>query len=268
VKVLDVAAVPAELRAARGAALARIEDAGLTASQPREQAFYDGWLLRYANGKAKRARSVNPISAGDLPLDAKLAYCADFYARHDVPFMLRLTPFSQPRDLDDALACRGYTAAEDTRVMVAAVGERPPLAVPGIAPTTLGRAEFGAVFADLHRLDPARAAVERDRFARCAGEGVYLVVRDGEGTVACGSALFDGALVGVFGMVTAESHRGRGLATRIVAELLQRARARGCTTAYLQVEAGNAPARRAYGKFGFRDRYAYWYRTPPREGRT
>jgi GNAT superfamily N-acetyltransferase len=268
VKVLDVAAIPAELRAARGPALARIEDAALTASQPREQAFYDGWLLRYANGKAKRARSVNPISPGNLPLAVKLAYCAGFYARHGVPFMLRLTPFSQPPDLDDALARLDYTAAEDTRVMAAPIAEVPPLAAPEAPLTTLARSEFGAVFAALHGLDPVRAEVERDRFARGAGEGIYLVVRDDGRPVACGSAVIDGALVGVFGMVTAATHRGRGLATRLVAELLQRARARGCTTAYLQVEAGNAPARHAYRRFGFRDRYAYWYRTPPREGRT
>lgn len=266
--VLDVASIPAELRAPSGPELARIEDAALTASQPREQAFYDGWLLRYANGKAKRARSVNPLAAGRLPLAAKLAHCTDFYARHGVPFMLRLTPFSQPPELDDALARLGYPASEDTRVMVAAVDGMPRLAAADVPLTPLDRAEFGGVLADLHGLDPARAAVERARFAHTAGEGIFLTVREDGRAVACGSALIDGALVGVFGMVTAASHRGRGLATRLVADLLQRARARGCTTAYLQVEASNAPARRAYQKFGFVDRYAYWYRTPPREGRT
>ena len=60
----------------------------------------------------------------------------------------------------------------------------------------------------------------------------------------------------------------RGLATCVLAALLAHARARGCTTAYLQVEAGNAPARRAYSRFGSSDRYAYWYRRPPTEGTT
>jgi hypothetical protein len=47
--------------------------------------------------------------------------------------------------------------------------------------------------------------------------------------------------------------------------LLQRAAARGCATAYLQVDAANAAARRAYSKFGVRDGYAYGYREPPEE---
>lgn len=266
--VLDVASIPAALRAARDPALARIEDAGLSASQPREQHIYDGWLLRYANGKAKRARSVNPIAAGDLPLEEKLAYCAEFYARQGVPLILRITPFSRPAGLDDALAALDYTAAEETRVMVTALGGVATVPAPAAPVTELERAEFGVALAGLHGLDPVRAAVERDRFAHSVVDGLYLTVREEDRAVACGCAVFDGALVGIYGMVTAAARRGRGVATRLVAELLQRAHARGCTTGYLQVDATNTPARRVYAKFGFTDRYAYWYRSPPGKGRT
>lgn len=261
--MLDLTSIPEALRTAHGAALARIEDATLTASQPREQAFYDGWLLRYANGKAKRARSVNLTGPGELPLDEKLAYCADFYARRGVPFILRLTPFSQPSGADQALAQAGYIAAEDTRVMVLALSEANRVPAPQGTLVTLDRAEFGAALASLHGLDPQRAEVERDRYARSALDGIYLAVRAGERIIACGSAAIDGERAGIFGMVTAAECRGRGLATRILVELLHQARAQGCTTGYLQVDAGNAPARRAYSKFGFRDGYAYWYRFPP-----
>lgn len=265
--VLDLASIPGELRLARDPALARIEDAALAASQPREQAFHDGWLLRYANGKAKRARSVNLIGAGERALEDKLAYCAEFYARHGMPFILRMTPFSRPHGIDRALAERGYAASEDTRVMVASLAASAP-PVPAVAVAALDRAAFGSAFVLLHGLDPARAAVERDRFAHSVVDGIYLAVVDDERVVACGSAVVDGDLVGVFGMVTARERQGEGLGTALIAALLQRAGARGCTTAYLQVEAGNAPARKLYSKFGFRDGYAYWYRWPPAEGNT
>lgn len=264
--VLELQSIPEELRSPRGPVLARIEDAALTASQPREQAFHDGWLLRYANGKAKRARSVNMFGPGERPLDEKLAFCASFYRRHGLPFILRVTPFSHPRGVDAALERLGYTAAEDTRVMVAPNGVPSAVPLPDATVATLDRAAFGDALVALHGLDPARATVERNRFALSAVDGLYLAVEEAGTTIACGSAVLDGPLVGIFGMVTATSHRGRGLATRLVFELLQRARARGCTTAYLQVEAGNAAARSAYSKFGFKDGYAYWYRWPPAEG--
>ena len=265
--VLDLASIPAGLREVRDPLLARIEDAALTASQPREQAFHDGWLLRYANGKAKRARSVNLIGAGERALDDKLAYCAAFYARHGVPFLLRMTPFSRPHGIDRALEERGYEASEDTRVMVVPLATAAP-AVPDVDTVTLDRAAFGSALVGLHGLDPERAAVERDRFAHSVVDGVYLAIVDGGRVVACGSAVVVTDLVGIFGMVTARERRGQGLGTALVGALLRRARDRGCTTAYLQVEAGNAAARQVYSRFGFRDGYAYWYRRPPAEGNT
>ena len=53
------------------AELARIEDAGLNASAPAQQRLLDGWLLRFSPGKAKRARCINALSAGRLPLAEK-----------------------------------------------------------------------------------------------------------------------------------------------------------------------------------------------------
>lgn len=262
---LDIESIPAALRTAVDPFLARVEDAALTASQPREQAIYDGWLLRYANGKAKRARSANLVGAGERPLEEKLAHCAAFYRRHAMPFVLRITPFSQPRGIDSALDRIGYVASEDTRVMVAPLASGPRVATPERAVATLDRAEFGAVLAGLHGLDAARAKVERDRFAYSVVDGIYLAVLEGDRAVACGSAVIDGDLAGIFGMVTAATHRNQGLATRLVDELLRQSAARGCATAYLQVEAANAAARRAYSKFGFMDGYAYWYRWPPGE---
>jgi N-acetylglutamate synthase len=150
--------------------------------------------------------------------------------------------------------------------MVLALDERVNVAVPPVDLVELDVERFGDTLGELHGLDASRTAVERERFARSAVDGIYLAVRDGDALVACGSAAIDGALVGIFGMVTQPTQRGRGLATALVAALLERARARGATTAYLQVDETNAPARRAYVRFGFADRYAYWYRMPAAGG--
>ena len=88
--------MPAPLRSADDALGARLEDAGLTSSQPPQQTIYDGWLLRYSPGKAKRARSVNAIGTGRLPLERKLAEVEAFYRRVGLPCLYRVTPFSQP----------------------------------------------------------------------------------------------------------------------------------------------------------------------------
>jgi len=261
--MFDPSSIPPALRSSCPSVAARIEDAALTASQPRQQTFYDGWLLRHSPGKARRARSVNTLAAGALPLTEKLAHCEEFYLRNDLPCIYRITPLSAPENLDAALAARGYTAGGDTRVMVLDLAAVVRVSAPAVGLQSVDAADFGEALGKLHQLGPDKAAAERDRFARSAVPGLYFVVREESLPIACGSIAIDGTLAGVFGMVTAAAHRARGLASAIVIALLGAARERGVATAYLQVEADNAPARRVYQKFGFADCYAYWYRTAP-----
>ncbi len=261
--MFDPASIPAHLRANEhrtvDALAARIEDASLAVSQPAQQSFFDGWLLRYSPGKAKRARSINSIGAGVLPLAEKLSHCIDFYEQHHLPCLFRITPFSQPHNLDAELAGADFRAYQDTRVMSVALSELRRSAAPGVA-QSVSVDQFAAAFGALHGLDPGKASAERERYMRAAGRSAFVVQFEGDTPVACGSLALEGKLAGIFGMVTAAEHRGRGVATAIVAQLLNDARTAGATTAYLQVEADNVPARRAYSKFGFKDCYAYWYR--------
>ena len=264
--MFDPASIPAHLRASEGrigdALAARIEDAALAVAQPAQQSFFDGWLLRYSPGKAKRARSINSIGAGVLPFAAKLEHCVGFYHQHQLPCLFRITPFSQPHNLDADLAAADFGAHQDTRVMALSLSNIGQ-SLPPSAAQSVTVEQFAKAFCTLHRLDSGKASAERERYARTAHRGAFVVQFDDDTPVACGSLAVEGKFAGIFGMVTAAEFRGRGVATAIVAKLLNEARAAGAETAYLQVEADNAPARRAYLKFGFRDRYAYWYRAPP-----
>ncbi len=259
--MLDPASIPLPLRQTSDALAARIEDASLAVSQPAQQSFFDGWLLRYSPGKAKRARSINSICAGVLPLAAKLSHCVDFYQQRRLPCLFRVTPFSQPRNLDAELAAAGFGAHQDTRVMTVALS-KVERSAPKSSAQSVNAEQFAAAFGTLHGLDSAKASAERERYARAADRSAFVVQFDGDTLVACGSLAREGKLAGIFGMVTAVEYRGRGVASAIVAKLLDEARAVGAQIAYLQVEAANAPARRAYSKFGFEDCYAYWYRAP------
>ena len=103
----------------------RVEEAGLNALQSQRQLFYDGWLLRLAPGKARRARSVNAHFGSTLPLAQKIRYCERVFEERHLPVLFRMTPFVQPADLDAALAAHGYVAFDPTLVQVARLA-RPP----------------------------------------------------------------------------------------------------------------------------------------------
>ena len=114
----------------------RIEELGLNSSAPPAQLLYDGWLVRLSPGKAKRARSVNAVYPSTLPLDRKIAYCEGLYLDANLPMIFRITPFSQPPDLERALDARGYTRMETTAVESAPLDDAP--ADGGAKPMALG----------------------------------------------------------------------------------------------------------------------------------
>ena len=267
--MLDPRGLPASLRSAADAVGARLEDAGLTSSQPPQQAIYDGWLLRYSPGKAKRARSVNAIGAGRLSIERKLAEVESFYRRVALPCLYRVTPYSEPEGLDHALDRAGYVALDESRVMALELGAGPAVTAAPVGLGAVDVVEFAHVAGALRSSPPGVVAAEVERMSHATLPARYLVLYEEAQPVACGSVVIDADCAGVFNMVTASERRGRGYATVIVQTLLAHAVAAGARLAYLQVDAANAPARHIYERFGFRDRYAYWYRAAPAsEGKT
>ena len=244
--------------------LSRIEDAGINASAPPQQRWLDGWLLRFSPGKAKRARCVQAVADGRLPLNERLARCAEVFAEAGLPMVLRLTPFSRPAGLDQALAALGYLRQDDTRVMVAP--QCPQQAAPLPAHLQLQActgAELAEVVAGL-RGSPAgqrQAMAERLAVSPVPYQAWLLQRRDDGAVLACGQTARESDLVGLYDVFTAAAARGQGLARLLCGQLLANAAAAGARVAYLQVDADNPPARAIYHGMGFADAYAYHYRS-------
>lgn len=259
----DPARFAAPFAATGDALAARVEEAGLNASQPPEQLLYDGWLLRHSPGKARRARSVNAIADGRLELPAKIDHCRAIYAQACLPCLFRITPFSRPTGLDEALAGRGFAAEDESRVMTLTLRGTLPPARQRLREVGIG--EFAQQAGEL-RGSPASQVVAHA--ARLAASSPWLKARrlvleeDGR-VVAVGQSVQEADLVGLYDVVTAESARHRGLATALATELLRRAGEDQAAVAYLQVSVDNIAARSVYRKLGFADRYAYWYRVEP-----
>lgn len=245
-----------------GISFERIEEAGLNALQTQRQLFYDGWLLRLSAGKAKRARSVNPHFGSTLPLDEKIAHCERIFAQQGLPILFRMTPFVRPAGLGAALAARGYVAFDETLVQAAAMERAPdvPEAAPGVTVTAPDAEAFVAAVCDLRGSPPRQREALLERLLHSPLGKRFAVVRDGDRVVCTAQIAVEGALAGVFDVVTADDARGRGHATLACASLLSWAWQHGAHAAYLQVDAANAPALAIYRRFGFATVYTYHYR--------
>ncbi len=250
--------------------LVRIEEAGVNASAPREQLWIDGWLLRFSPGKAKRARCVQAVAPGRLPLEARLERCLALYAKHALRPYVRITPFSQPPGLDALLAERGMERIDDTRVMVAALPETSSTIASDTGVDTGWRFEpvtsgHFAEWVGAQRGSPESeriAHAERLRDAPVQHHAVLVADAQGE-IIAGGQVALEDDLAGLYDIFTAVAARKRGLALKLCRHLLAHAVREGARVAYLQVDAENDPARRVYRRLGFEDAYSYHYRSPP-----
>jgi GNAT superfamily N-acetyltransferase len=203
-------------------------------------------------------------------LAEKLALCQELYRAAGLRLLFRITPFSQPSGLDDWLAQRGYQRFEDTRVMLC----------PGLSATAatdrvgagllieeVDVEAFAHIVGGLRETPLPQRQAHAERLRHSPVPLAASVLRSAERQVlACGQFAQEGELVGLYDVFTAPHMRGRGLSRQLCGHLLSHACARGARIAYLQVDAGNRPARAVYRRLGFADAFSYHYRALPSVG--
>jgi ribosomal protein S18 acetylase RimI-like enzyme len=246
------------------ALLSRIEDAGLNASAPPQQLWLDGWLVRFSPGKAKRARCVNAVAAGRLPVDARLQACEVVFAEAGLPMIVRITPFTLPHELDTLLAGQGLHRFDDTRVMALAdlsALAKEELLASGAEVHAIGLEAFAQRVGGLRGSPLSQRQAHGQRLQNSPVAFHAFEMHVASELVACGQFAIEGPLVGLYDVFTAPNARGRGHARTLCRHLLQQAHTRGARHAYLQVEGDNHVARAVYQRLGFADAYAYHYRT-------
>jgi GNAT superfamily N-acetyltransferase len=236
----------------------RLERLGFRARPSFETVEVDGWTLRFADGYTKRANSVNPHFGSTLPVSAKIAHCEALYGERGLPTIFRLTPFSEPADLDRALAAAGYDVLDRSLVMEASLDRAPDLESGNVLGVPAG--EWFSAFDRLCPLDRVKQAAHRRIVESAQGTRCFALIEQNGDPIVCGLGVLVDAAVGLFDLYTAEEHRRRGHGAAVIGSILRWAAHQGARTAFLQVHSQNTPARRLYERFGFEVAYPYWYR--------
>lgn len=238
----------------------RIEDASLRAWPALESEQVDGWEIRSSLGFTKRANSVQPFAPSTRPLLDKVVACEAWYDAREMPTIFRLTRFSD-QGLDALLEDRGYQLVDRTDVLFTPI-VRPWRPLPDAEFVELELEDWLSIYAECSGADRSALGPMGAILQRTLGRHVLaaLTPRSSSDRVACGVAVLDHDLLGLFDLATAVPQRRRGYGAAIMAHLVDWGLARGAHGAYLQVVRGNAPALALYRKLGFVNAYAYWYR--------
>jgi ribosomal protein S18 acetylase RimI-like enzyme len=229
-----------------------------------------GWLLRAAEGFTGRANSA--LAAGDpgRPLPAAVEAVTAWYAGLGQPAMFAVpAALAGPAgELDGLLDERGWTYRDGPAVVMTAspaaiAGAAPvPGAAPAGPPVSVADAPDEAWLGMYHYRGQALPPVAR-RLLMSAPWQAFASVREDGQTIAIGRVAADAGWAGITAIETDPRHRRRGLATAVTAALAGLADAHGDAGLYLQVEDGNAAARRLYEGMGFASHHRYHYRIAP-----
>jgi len=225
---------------------------------------FDGWVARRAAGVTQRANSVLPIGAPE-DVQNTLEKVETHYLSQGLTPRFQVGPASRPEGLDELLAARGYQVGSPTLVQTAEIAKVLELIPDDGRRVNISSAPDDA-WMDLWWREDGRGGAEAQQIARgilTDGVARYASIHE-QGTITAVARL---ALVddwaGLYCVVVDPAFRRQGRALALMRALLLEATTFGIDRAWLQVVAGNEPARALYARLGFETVSRYHYRIRP-----
>lgn len=238
-----------------------LEELSLNAWPALQTKLYDGWILRFADGYTKRSNSINPIYPSSLPLDQKIECCENIYQSLNLPVVFKLTRESHPGDIDRELEKRGYSRIDETSVRLLELNRYAYRKPHGIRiECGFNEAWLNGFFICSGLDNPVQQKCAEAILNNILGQVIVAKKVLNNQIVACGYGAIERGYVGIFDIVVAKTHRGKGFGRDIMDGILSNAVDMGVKTAYLSVVVGNTPAENLYQSLGFEEIYRYWYR--------
>jgi len=237
-----------------------LEELTLNAWPSLQTVYDDGWVLRFANGYTRRANSVHPLYPPLGDLNDHIHRCENEYRRRGQPTVFKMTPLALPKELDTALARRGYKEQSVTSVQTLSLEslDLPQPETVTLAPDVSD--DWLALFCRLSETNLRHLDTMRRMIASIVPNRCFAILHRDGAPAAIGLAVVEKGYVGLYDITTAAALRNRGIGRQLMLVLLHWGRDNGAAQAYLQVMTTNAPALRLYETLGFREVYQYWYR--------
>jgi ribosomal protein S18 acetylase RimI-like enzyme len=191
-----------------------------------------------------------------------IAAAEAFYAADGKRARFQVCP-ACPRDLDSALADRGYELSDAVSLQVATsehVADHPPAAPLRVDVNDVPDAAWLQLLMKAHAAD-ADPTPEWRLIQRVDQPSAYVTAFVSGRPAAVGRAVADTGWTGVFDMATMPDARRRGAARAVLATLAGWAVSQRCSHMYLQVQRTNPGALGLYRRAGFEECCTYHYRT-------
>ena len=238
----------------------RLEEVTMNAWPASQTMFFDGWVLRFADGVFNRAHCIGPLYFSTEPVEAKIAFCERVYHSIQLPTVFKISERMFPDDLDAVLERRGYSIQYRISVQTLELTSVDVADSPSVQLQEAVDDAWLDQFVHCYESDPARKPAYRRILQRIIPTKCLarLVVEDR--VVGCGVAVLEKPFIGLFDIAVDRAFRNQGLGQVLIDHILAWGKGHGAKIAYLQVSTQNPAALRLYEKRGFQEMYQYWYR--------
>lgn len=220
--------------------------------------FYDGWVVRFANGYTKRANSVSPLWAGASLDDELIKHIVSQFAQMNLRPVFRLTGLESP-GTDERLADHGFVESDPTFCMInddpgsfdaeESINISSELPERWVSDTIKSYGEHG--------VGPEVLAEIVSRIRQTHGFATLMM---DDQAVAWGLGVIERGYIGLYDIVVLPDLRGLGLGRRVLNGLISWGIEHNAKRVYLQVTEQNEVARSLYRSLGFADAYRYRHR--------
>ena len=240
-----------------------IEELSLNAWPALKTLFYDGWIIRMANGYSNRANSINmiyPSRINTKSIEEKIKYCDDIYARHNLPANYKILSCEEHKQIEKRLEALNYEKILETQIQVCDITKLRIKKHEGI----IISGSFDNIWKEsviaFNKIKEEHKSTFKNIMDNIAVSKIAVRKEAGGATVACGYGVLENNYAGLFSIVVKKEERGKGYGREITEAILCEAARRGIEKSYLQVDHDNSAALRLYETLGYKEVYRYWYR--------
>jgi GNAT superfamily N-acetyltransferase len=240
-----------------------MEELSLNAWPAHQTLLYDGWVLRFANGYTKRANSVNPLYPSTLDLEEKIAFCESLYREQKLDVVYKLTPASQPENLDEILQAKGYKRDSATSVQLLDLRSNIVSPASAVAVEESLSQHWLDAFCRMSAVEGQKRDALQRILLNIVPNRCFASLMVDQKVIAAGLGVLQAGYIGMFDIIVDANFRSHGYGQQIVESILYWGKQNGAQYSYLQVMLNNPPALRLYSKIGYTEKYQYWYRIRP-----
>jgi len=272
-----------------------IEELSANAFPALSTLLVNGWILRFAEGYAKRANSVSPLYPCGIDVVKNVELCEKIYLSKKLNPVFKLTECENGFLIDNILQSRGYEYEAKTNILLKDLSKEKEVENAGEGPSesaiegpcesaSEGLSESASegpnectnassvstyrsceedwfeAFTRMNKVSNANKATLRKILNSLIPDAFYGFYKENNEILAVGLGVMERGFIGMFDIYVDEAHRRKGLATKIMNKLISEGVAHGCDYSYLQVIDDNENAKLLYKKLGYEKQYSYWYR--------